>query len=162
MTAPLPCSCRRPVQQLPFDEEIWRQTVKECTYHPPERITRTAEYDAMSNQSIPGFVNLVTKRHRMVPSWLYRLRHGRKALDDENYEFCVNLADVQRMYLRLLQGRLTWLALSAGFDEDYGASQGVLTELGPTLRDYGKSATPGALNKKEEKERKKSTLPKWK
>lgn len=118
--------------------------MKECTHHPPEKLTRADGYDENSNQPIPGFVNLVTNRRPMVPRWLYRLQRGRKALeDDENYEFCVNLADVQRMHLRLLQGRLTWLALSAGFDEDRGANEEVLTELGPTLRDYGKSCTAG-------------------
>lgn len=41
------------------------------------------------------------------------------------------------MQLRLLQGRLTWLALSAGFDKDYGVGEGVLDQLGPTLQNYG-------------------------
>lgn len=139
------CSCRGPAQLLPFDEEIWRETVEECTHRPPEKVRNAAGYDANSNQPIPGFVNLVTNRRPMVPYWLYRLLRGRKALaDDKNYEFCINLADVQRMHLRLLQGRLTWLALSAGFDEDRDDSQKVLIELGPTLRDYGKS---GAVEK---------------
>lgn len=116
--------------------------MEECTHHPPEKVTKAATYNANSNQPIPGFVNLVTNRRPMVPYWLYRLLPSRKDLeDDKNYEFSVNLADVQRMHLRLLQGRLTWLALSAGFDKDRGANEEVLSELGPTLRDYGKLAT---------------------
>lgn len=139
---PYQCSCRGPAQLLPWDKDIWRETVKYCTHNPPEKVTKAAGYDAQSNQPIPGFVNLVTNRRPMVPCWLYRLQRGRKALEhDKNYAFCINLADVQRMHLRLLQGRLTWLALSAGFDQDRGANEGVLTELGPTIRDYGKLVT---------------------
>ncbi|KAG6353505.1 hypothetical protein INS49_005466 [Diaporthe citri] len=134
---PFQCSCRGPPQLLPFDKDIWRETVEECTHHRPEKATKADDYNANSNQSIPGFISLVTNRRPMVPYWLYRLLPGRKTLkDDENYEFCINIADVQRMHLRLLQSRLTWLTLSAGFDEDRGANQEVLTELGPTLRDY--------------------------
>lgn len=147
------CSCRRSAQSSSADEKIWRQTISDCYFHPPLRATpattrviniATAGDDASSlesldpEESIPGFIELVTNRSPAEPRWLHRLRRGRKAVeDDQSYAFCLNLADVQRMHLRLLQGRLAWLALSAGFDDDHGASQGVLSELGPTLRDYG-------------------------
>lgn len=73
-----------------------------------------------------------------LAGWLDRKLHGKGSLEaDTEYALCLNLADVQQMQLRLLQGRLTWLALSAGFDQDHGVSEGVLTQLGPTLRDYG-------------------------
>lgn len=86
------------------------------------------------NQPIPIFIDLVTNRRPIESGWFHRLRHGRDSLETG---LCVNLADVQRMQIRLLQGRLTWLALSAGFDKDYGVSEGVLAQLGPTIRDYG-------------------------
>jgi hypothetical protein len=136
-----------------LEKEIWRRIVDEYSIDPkdlgyaPENDTqatqaRRLEDDLSSFCSVrgfdplPGFINLVTSRRWIEPRCLYRLRY--KLMDKEpKYGFCVNLADVQRMYLRLLQGRLTWLALSAGFDADNGVSQGVLTELGPMLREYG-------------------------
>lgn len=87
------------------------------------------------NKPVPSFLGLVTKRHPLVPRWIYRLFRGDA---DDSYGFSVNFADVQRMHMRLLQGRLSQLALSAAFDDDHGIGAGVLTELGPTLRDYGK------------------------
>lgn len=37
----------------------------------------------------------------------------------------INLAEVQRMHLRLLQGRLPWLAPEAVFDRDHIVDAGV-------------------------------------
>lgn len=146
------CSCRGADNLFKFDQDIWSQTVKDCLFQPPQ--VRSAEVNAAAcddtsseesieiEQAVPGFIDLVTNRRPSEPRWFHRFRSGkREAEDDDNYAFCLNLADVQRMHLRLLQGRLTWLALSAGFDADHGASQGVLTELGPTLRDYGSRPT---------------------
>jgi ribosomal protein L39E len=134
------CSCTGPAPSLPFDKELWTKVVEECMCRPSKRVKKAPGYDAKSNQPIPGFVSLVTNRRSIEPRWLYRWRRGPKALeDDQNYAFSVNLADLQRMHLRLLQGRLTWLALSAGFDKGHGVEQGVLTKLGPTIRDYGTS-----------------------
>lgn len=157
MSLPCQCSCSSKgsaqLLSFPFDKDVWNQTVKDY-HHGPDTsgnpsnnnadVNAAAGDDvssiesAVHDESCPVFIELVTKRRPIVPRWLYRLCHGGKALeDDDNYAFSVNLADMQRMHLRLMQGRLTWLALSAGFDADRGASQGVLTELGPTLRDYG-------------------------
>ncbi|PSR98977.1 hypothetical protein BD289DRAFT_361612, partial [Coniella lustricola] len=57
-------------------------------------------------------------------------------LSDEEYGFSVNIADIQRMHLRILQGRVNWLALSAGFGENYGIDDGVPHELGSALHEY--------------------------
>lgn len=146
---PMQCSCPKPAQGFPFDEEIWSRTVKDYYLQHPKKESpkqdeaaagdeSRADENVDQNQAIPKFVGLVTNRLSIEPAWLHRLRHGRDSVEtDTEYALCVNLADVQRMQLRLLQGRLTWLALSAGFDKDYGVSEGVLTQLGPTLRDYG-------------------------
>ncbi|KAJ4393019.1 hypothetical protein N0V93_002225 [Gnomoniopsis smithogilvyi] len=121
--SPCHCSHARPTELSDFDLELWERTVKDCRY--PD------------NESMPGFMNLVTNRHRFVPRWLETLVYGEGVLDDtKNYGFSLNLADVHRMYLRILQGRLIRLALSAGFDPDFGVGEGVLTELGPAMRDY--------------------------
>lgn len=143
--SPLHCSCAEPAQDFPFDEEIWNRTVKDYYLHPLKKESQKqheaaagdesrADENADQNHPIPSFIDLVTSRRPIEPGWLHRLRHGRDSLE---YSLYVNLADVQRMQLRLLQGRLTWLALSAGFDKDDGVGEGVLTQLGPTLRDYG-------------------------
>lgn len=143
--SPLYCSCAGPAPGFSFDEEIWARTVKDYFLRPPKKEPQkqqeaatgdesTADENADENHPIPNFINLVTDRRLFEPGWLHRLRHGRDSLE---YALRINLADVQQMQLRLLQGRLTWLALSAGFDKDYGVSEGVLTQLGPTLRDYG-------------------------
>lgn len=101
------------------------------------RIDENAERNRPNN-TIPAFIGLVTNRCPAVAGWLDRKLHGKGSLEaDTEYALCLNLTDVQQMQLRLLQGRLTWLALSAGFDQDHGVSEGVLTQLGPTLRDYG-------------------------
>ncbi|KAG6356827.1 hypothetical protein INS49_014701 [Diaporthe citri] len=142
---PLHCSCAEPGPGFPFDKEIWNRTVKDYYLRAPQKEPQEqqeaatgdesrADENADQNHPIPSFIDLVTNRRPIEPRWLHRLRHGRDSLE---YALCVNLADVQRMQLRLLQGRLTWLALSAGFDKDYGDSAGVITQLGPTLRDYG-------------------------
>lgn len=84
-----------------------------------------------------------------MPRWIYRLFFSGDA--NNKYGFSINLADVQRMHLRLLQSRLTWLALSATFDGDHDVGlgrlgvQSVLNELGPALRDYGRSISPGTM-----------------
>lgn len=136
-------------QGFPFDEEIWSRTVKDYYLRPPKKAPpkqgETAAGDELradenvdQKHHIPSFIDLVTNRRPIEPAWLHRLRHSRDSLErNTEYALCVNLADVQRMQLRLLQGRLTWLALSAGFDKDYGVSEGALTHLGPALRDYG-------------------------
>lgn len=146
---PLQCSCAELIQRLPFDEAIWQRTVEDYVLKPPKKRplkqgevsaieeTRVGE-NADQNDPFPTFMDLVTNRRPIEPGWLHRLRHGRASVETgTEYSLCVNLADVQRMQLRLLQGRLTWLAMSAGFDEDHGVREGVLTHLGPTLRDYG-------------------------
>lgn len=141
---PLHCSCTEPAQGFSFDEEIWARTVKDYL-RPPKKEPQTqqeaatgdestADENADQNHPLPNFIDLITNRRHREPGWLHRLRHGR---DSQEYALSVRLANVQQMQLRLLQGRLTWLALSAGFDQDYGVSEGVLTQLGPTLRDYG-------------------------
>lgn len=146
---PSQCSCIGLAQDFRFDEEIWSRTVKDYFLQPPQKRPLKLDEGAAGdesrvdenvdqNQPIPAFIDLVTNRRPIEPLWLHRLRHGRDPLEaDTEYALCVNLADVQRMQLRLLQGRITWLALSAGFDKDYGVSEGILTQLGPTLRDYG-------------------------
>lgn len=139
---PLQCSCAEPIQGFTLDEDIWKRTVKDYVLQPPRKQPpkqnegREVEENADQDHPFPTFMDLVTNRRPIEPRWLHRLRHGRASVENE-YTLCVNLADVQRMQLRLLQGRLTWLAMSAGFDEDHGVSAGVLTHLGPTLRDYG-------------------------
>lgn len=91
----------------------------------------------------PGFITLVNNGHWLEPRWLHRLRHGRKGHDETcKYGFWLDLADIQRMNMRLLQARVTCLAFSAEFDNDHGVSKGVLSELGPALQDYGAFRRP--------------------
>lgn len=130
---PTQCTCKSPARSLPCDKEIWKETVKDSFQEPPDGA------DPAYNQSVPSFLDLVTKRHSLMPRWIYRLFRGDA---DDSYGFGINIADVSRMHLRLLQGRLTWLAMSATFDEDHAVDAGVLTELGPALRDYGRFEKP--------------------
>lgn len=137
--APTQCTCKTPTRSLPCDKDIWEETVKYCLKNPPE------DASPAHNKPVPGFLRLVTKRHSLVPRWIYRLFRGDA---DNEYGFSINLADVQRMHLRLLQGRLTWLTLEAVFNKDHSVDAGVLTELGPALKDYGRSISPGAVDLK--------------
>ncbi|KAK2599809.1 hypothetical protein N8I77_011532 [Diaporthe amygdali] len=160
------CCCRERPTITPIDEEIWKQTVEsyrirvDHTTNPTANATVGAQEKAQNNsveatttvrddnqechddienrgKGTPGFISLVTNRHWTQPRWLHRLRRGRKGYDEScEYGFCLNLADVQRMHMRLLQARVTWLAFSAAFEDDHGIEKDVLSELGPTLHDY--------------------------
>ncbi|KAJ0108160.1 hypothetical protein J7T55_000125 [Diaporthe amygdali] len=160
------CCCRERPTITAIDEALWEQTVesyrirRDHTSNPPRNASVGAQQNIRNNtaeptntvrdndrecnggidnrrEGTPGFINLVINRGWNGPRWLHRLRKGRKSYDEGcEYGFCLNLADVQRMHMRLLQARVTWLALSAGFDNDHGISKGVLSDLGPALHDY--------------------------
>lgn len=149
-----------------IEEDIWTDTVRGYRDLMPRvqpSVTANANVGGGDTDPsvpfCPAFVNLVSRRRPNEPKWLYRLRQEDSATngedstaddedsiaddedsaaeDDANYGFSVNIADIQRMYMRMLQGRINWLALSAGFDEDCGIGENVPKELGPALREYG-------------------------
>lgn len=90
-----------------------------------------------------GFVEPITREPRVIPRLvrsLYRSVFGPPDWYNGHFGFRINFADMQRMYMRVLQDRLIKIALSIQFDEDKGIKAGTPTMIGPALDEYGQSA----------------------